>query len=50
MRKSIFKKINEEGKLEIPEEFLKQIGINEGDEIEINELDGCITIGKKKSS
>lgn len=48
MRKSIFKKIDEEGKLEIPEEFLKQLGIENEDELEIITSDDEIMLRKLK--
>lgn len=35
MRVSYFNKVNEDGKVEIPKEFLKRLGINEDDELEI---------------
>lgn len=48
MRKSIFKKIDEEGNLEIPEEFLNQLGIENEDELEIIFDDEAIMLRKLK--
>lgn len=48
MRKSIFKKIDEEGNLEIPEEFLNQLGIENEDELEIITSDDEIMLRKLK--
>lgn len=45
MRKSYFKKLDQENNIEIPQEFLKKLGINENDELEIivenNEIKIC---------